>query len=357
MNLEEIIIQGGQKSYETIVLKDHRSLFTKKEVTVNNRTYHISDDIIDEISRMSGVPKSLTRVMKSHSYELWVDTVISMCDYYYTGNITLFLNGDTVQQVLFDKVRPLLNTEFLHVMSSLLLDYQDIVTIDSFNYKEDSNESDMTVYRCDSHEYLGKSYRLGVVFFNDEYKSVTCRQVVEVDGVQFYLPSKYFNLTAARYLKTSDDRGEALSQLVLRVLEMMSKDSWYSVIPEVAMNILNCEKIKLTYEEYKQSYRTLSYVAAQSELDAEELRDKLSFLDEEFSDFNRNYPLIDEKKSSYIWRCSALSDSTIMDMVRCMNSWAYSSIFYPETLKHIRYLIGDFIMLSRISTNLAKRKS
>lgn len=345
----------SNKYYYTTKLSEHREIFNN-ELYLGNDTLQVTEETLSDIIRASGIPKNLSKVLRSQESELWVTNVITMCDYYYSSDVVFLVENSLVTKVTFTRVRPLLNTEFFRIMSSLLEEYEDLVFVDEFNYSTDSYESDISIFPCKSYEYQEREYRLGVMFLNNELDTVNCRLVVKTPDISFYLPSKYYSLSASRYLKTSADRSEALSQLVLRVLESISSDSWYSIIPEIDMNIRNCGKISATYEEYRQAQRLLSNVSLESDLDdsvSEEVTERLST---SFADFEKNYPLLDEKKGFYIWRCSALSENTILDIAKTLDTLAKSKIFYPESVKKIRELVGEYIMLSRISTNLAKRK-
>lgn len=357
MDIKKIASIEDGKYYLTAKLSDHREIFDNTyEVALSRGNLEVTEDTVSEIIRMSGVPKTLSNVLKGQDFDLWVSNIITMCEYYYSGDIVLLVEGNTITHVSFNKVRPLLNVEFFKTMSSLLEDYTDLVKVEMFSYSSESYLSSITVFPTRTYEYQGIEYKLGVVFTNNELDTITCKLVVETPTMMFYLPTRYYNLSASRYLKTSEDRAEALSQLVLRVLESISQDSWFSIIPEVDMNLKNCAKIQATYEEFKQSNRLLNTICAEADVDPDSVEGLREHLNMMFQDFEQNYPLMDEKKGNYIWRCSALSNNSIYALILHLNEWSQSNLFYPENIVSIRELIGEYVMLSRISTNLAKRK-
>ena len=346
------------KFYASVNLLEHKEVLSSNSLLYEGNHYEVPMPIVETICKNSGIPATLMNILKRNNPELLISNILSGCDYYYKGNLNFLIENDRVLSVSFNKNTPLLNKKFISIMESTLEDYSDIVSISSLSYDVNSLESSITIYPTEGFVYNNTSYNLGVVFENDELDTISCKLLSKLGDIEFYLPSKYFNLSASRYMRTSKDMEEALRQLIIRVLEsIQDRDRWFSLILEVDICIRNCKKIKVTYEEYKNVIKLLNKISSDSDINEDEYEDIKNSLDSEFlNDFVSNYPAIDEKKNSYIWRCSALSELSIYDLVMFVNDWKNSKVFYPSCDKDIMRLIGDFIMLERVSMNLAVKK-
>lgn len=354
MDINNLNLESSKKSYISVMLEEHPEIFSGC-LYIDGNCYELSSEVVESICKQSGVPATMNHVLKNSNHELWVNSVTSMYNHYYKGvNLNFLCEEFRIQNVSFKKTPPLLNTEFLKSLIRQVDTYSDILEIDSFCYDENSTTSEMIIFHREDHEYRDRVYKLGVVLSNDELNAVTCNLAVRYEDKLFYLPSKYYNLSSSRYSRSASNSQESLDLLFLRVLSDISSESWFSIIPTVDMNLQMCKKIPATYEEYRRVFRVLKSSALASNI--EDTEDVLGLLEDTFSDFESNYPSLEDKKGSYIWRCSALSENSIYDLIELFHKIPKDHIFYPETLREVRVGLGELIMLNKLSTELAKRK-
>lgn len=325
-------------------------------LVLDGESYHVSDDIINSIYRQVGISAGLVNFLSKNAPDMLRDLVLRLYSNLHDCKIILLVSSEEKSVLGFSTATqiPLLNSEFSHSIDSFfeMSDGLEVVGTDDV---EDTTSSRL-VFRKDSFNINEREYKLGVLFRNDELDSMTCRLVVLTEGITFYLPTKYYNLSTARYSRSTSNSLDAAKIIYLRVLEDMMSDTWQNKLLDVAMSIDASMKIKLSYEEYSQVLRVVKSSALLSGIEDEELSDLISDIASRVDDFEMNYPQLSEKSHSYIWRCSALSDNCIFDMITAVNDILSKYYLYPQYLSDVKILLGDLLMNDRIMTYLAKRR-
>ena len=348
--------EDPNKFYISVNLSEHREVF-EGVLSHKGSTYEIAPCVVDELCKKSGIPTNMSKILKCKDKNLWIENNILLYNYYYNSAPLVYLVVDnSVEYITSKSIPPVLNTEFLRVAGSFFEDYGYLVDMDSYSYDQSRTISEFTVFKREKHNYAGRDYILGVLFTNDELSNISCTLVAEVDGIRFYLPSKYYNLSSSRYSRSTSNSIEAFQMLLLRVIEDISDENWYSIIPEVNTNIVSCQRTPATYEDYKRLSQLVNKSAINSDISEGEIKDILESLEDTLADFEKNYSDPDSMNKSYIWRCSALSEHTIYDLIVSLISTTRAHEYYPETMRDIFKSIGDMIMLDNIATELAKRK-
>lgn len=345
------------KRYLKVSLIEHSEILNGVLSIEGDQLYEISEDVIDNICKQSGISNSINKILRMKGSDTWKNTVVSLYQHYYPeGTLTFLLDDNIIDHVSFKSYQPMLNKEFLEKTSKFFADYEDVVDIEQYDYDEHNTVSDVLIFHKERYEYNNESYRFGILISNDELTSVSCTYAVEYKGIIFYLPSKFCGLSSARYLRTSSNSIEAYELLLLRIVSEMSSDKWFYLIPEISSNISNCKGILLTYEEYRKALRLLTRTAILSDMTEGDIKSITEEFEEAYQDFDHNYPSLEDKKNCYIWRCSAVGEATIYTLIESIQRVASDFQYYPESQKDIRQTIGDFIMLNKISTELAKKK-
>lgn len=345
------------KIFLDIKLSEHREFF-KGDLFINNTQYIVSEDVIDLVRKLSGVSSSMSKILRTTSESSWIDTIILMYKYYYPEERIYLLvdNNNLVLDATAKSVKPLLNSEFFQETYRFFSDYEDLINIFEFNYSASSTTSEILIFQKNSYKLESGEYKVGILLTNDELSKVTCTLAIDYEGIIFYLPKKYYNLSSTRYNKTSQDSIEAYKLLLLRILEDMSREGqWDSILGEIHNHIMSCKSLPITYEEYRRATRLLARATAVSEMDNEEYDAMTSYLEDEISDFEKNYPAMQDKKGSYIWRCSAVSDSSVYYLICALQTIYDSYAFYPEVSSDIRRTLGEFLVLGKLSTELARK--
>lgn len=355
MNLDKLRTLSSNKSYIQVKFQDHLEIFSNR-LELSDVVYEIPPSVVEELCKLVGMPRSLN-ILRDRDLDAWMKGVLSLYDYYYGEDISFLVEGITITHVSTSRITPLLNVDFLDTSASILSEYSDILTVSDYRYQEDSYTSTISIFKNGEIIKNDVKYRLGVMLSNDELDTVTCRYLVESNGFRFLLPSKYMNLSASRYLRNSVDRKEALSQMLLKLIENISSDSWTDIINDIDSKINECSTVKVTYEEYNKLVKLLKYVSVQSEIDDSLMKDMLEELSDIFSDFSKNYISLEDKSSSYIWRCSAVSENNILSLLNYVfDNWLETGFLYPESVEYLEEYLGSFIMSEKISNTLARRK-
>lgn len=350
-------VTKDNKFFLDVRLSEHRELF-RGDLIIEGTKYVVPEEVIELICKLSGISNSMNKILRETSESSWIDTIILMYKYYYSEE-RLYLLADENNYILeatAKSIKPLLNSEFFQETVKFFSDYEDLTELDSFYYDPSSTSSEILIFNKSSYNYKEGVYKVGILLTNSELGKVSCRIAVQYKNILFYLPPKYCNLSSARYNKTASDSIEAYKLLLLRIIgDMSEQDSWFSIIPEIHYKIEDCKSLPVTYEEYRRATRLLNRISVLSDMDNEEISEIIESLEDEFKDFEKNYPTMEDKKGSYIWRCSAVSDLNVYHLVESLQKVIDSHIFYPEVSSDIRSTIGDFIVLNKLSTELAKK--
>lgn len=253
---------------------------------------------------------------------------------------------------------PLLNSDFINRVQSLVAT-SDAIRLSEVYYSKEDKVASVIIRKVSpiliEEKYEGKEsnfidYDIGVLLVNDESNTTYSRLVLYVDGRHpIYLPASYYNSTASRYRRSTNNSAEALEVLVLKIIEDLREDELKNKIYELHYQYRTNKSILASYEEYNTLLRTMRKIPA--------IIDDNSFLDtltEKYENFEKKYTHVDSQKSSYIWRCTALGDTTIGNLVS-ITSQILSDLYAPPVeCFTIRELLGSYISTNRIAEEIAK---
>lgn len=326
--------------------------------TSDNIVYTIPPQVIEELNRNVGISSSFYKFLCKKNPSLWEENFKELYNHYYQGNITFLVSeGEIISYTLAERL-PLLNSQFFSVADSMLSDYTNEIEVASSSYSVETATANFCV--LSKQEFLKgeEVYRVGVLLLNSEVGTVTCQLVVlEGEDKWYYLPSKYYNLSAARYNRSTKDSEEAFKVLLLRVIsDVLSKEYLSGKVDDFFCHKQVCKHVNLTYEEFRYVLRTLRRAAVNSDMDESEQETLLDNLSDYHGDFEKNYPLLEDQEASYIWRCSAVSDYSIMMLIDKIQDILRCHVFYEESLMELKNLLGAFVINDKIATELAKRK-
>lgn len=256
---------------------------------------------------------------------------------------------------------PILNLLFNNYVISSVSDYLDVVE----NYYLDPETKSYVLLKRrtplkivprsveGTHSVEGTEefeYSIGVLVTNDELYNVSCRLVLFIDDQPVYLPASQYSVTNTRYNKTTENSYEALQVVMLRVIEDLTTENLSSKLVQMHYMLEKAKSTEVTYEEYNTVLRELSKLVITAGAAEEDIAAVSSMID----DFEQDYPYIEEKRSSYIWRCSALSDKDMYQLVTA--TLQVLRKFHFSDVQDIRNLLGTYITTNRIATELAHRR-
>lgn len=253
---------------------------------------------------------------------------------------------------------PILNYEFLARVISLSETCSDI-ELKSISYNPDSSISSVIVKRKTpisiEEKFLNKDseyteYEVGILLTNDELSGTSARLVIYINGQPLYLPSSYYTSSTARYKKSTSDSVEALEVLMLRVIDDLRDDNLVERIQNLHYRYLENQKVSATYEEYRAVLRTLRRIPEIIE-NNELLAPLVSPYD---TNFEEKYSGIEDQQSSYVWRCTALSDLTIANLLDITTTILNNLVEDSSDYTTIRELLGSYISTPRIVREIAK---
>lgn len=258
-----------------------------------------------------------------------------------------------------DDRAPILNKDFLHRVISLA-DACDEVGVAEIHYHKDDTISSIILKKKSpiviEIKYEGResefvNYNIGVVIINDELTSAYTRLVLYVDEQPLYLPATYYNTTTSRYKRSTSNSKESLELLVLKVIEDLRENYLYNKLYDFHYRYRANKDILATYEEYNLLLRTMRKIPTVIEDNS-----FLEVLLNEYENFEKTYPKLEDQKSSYIWRCTAMSNITVGELVK-MTIRLLSNIGAPPIeYAAIRELLGGYVSTNRIAEEIAKEE-
>ena len=252
---------------------------------------------------------------------------------------------------------PILNADFIKRVKSLV-DSCDAITCSEVYCMPDESTASVIIKKKDpivvEEKFENKAsnfinYSIGVLLMNDEMSSAYSRLVLYVGDQPLYLPASYYNTTTSRYKRSTATSEEALEVLVLKIIDDLRDDAMQYKLVDFHYRYRANKKIAASYEEYNSVLRTMRKIPSIIE-DNSCLEGLLS----KYENFERKYTLLEDKKSSYLWRCTALGDTTVGDLVSLTADiltelGAPAMEYYP-----IRDLLGSYISTSRIAEEIAE---
>lgn len=344
----------SNKRYEVCNLTQDSSLFDgyyKDE-------YPVKDDILRKLSKDLGFSYDLYKTMRSISPAAASSLVASMSQQSQHTEITLLLDEEQVVGYSLEAPRtPLLNSEFLKRAKSLLESSSE-VAVAEVHYHKDDTISSVLVKRTqpitlekkysDSKPPKTFQYDIGVLLVNEELSTAYSRLVVYINGHPVYLPASYYNSTITRFKRSTGSSSEAFEVLLLKVIEDLRDNELYNKIDEFHNRYRANKDILVTYEEFQSLIKNLRRIPTVIEDNS-----CLERLQQKYEDFEKKYSRIDEQKSSYIWRCTAIVNTNIDDLIRITTGVLNELCAPPIEYYAIRELLGSYISTNRIATEIA----
>lgn len=316
--------------------------------------YYIQTEILNRLAKDLGFSFELYETLNNISESAASDIVVSMCkkSKHTTVNFLIDLESDEVLGYSLDDRLPLLNDEFMKRVTSLIETSKEIKIIESHYLKEDTKSSvlikKLDPVTIDYHSSVA-SYYIGILIVNDEKETTYCRLVVFIEGNPIYLPASYYNTTINRYKRSTGNSAEALEVLILKVIDDLREDELKYKLSDFHLKYRVNKDILATYEEYNNVLRTMMKIPS-----IIEDRSFLESLSSKYEEFEKRYSNLDDQKSSYIWRCTAIGDLTIGALAHdifCILEGLGAPI---SEYFSIRELLGTYLSTDRIVAEIAK---
>lgn len=344
------------KRYVVCDLSEDTSLFSKGYY----EEYEVDVDILSKLSKSLGFSydlyTALFRVDKD-SADLMIKSMMAQNN---IDKIVLLLDEEnmTVINYSLDSERvPVLNKEFINRVKSLSETCDELELSEIYYHKDDTLSSVIMKKKSPiviEEKYEGKEskfteYQIGILLVNDEINSVYSRLVLYVEGQPLYLPASYYNATNTRFKRSTSSSEEALELLVLKIIDDLRDDNLKNKMQDFHYRYRVNMQVLASYEEYNSVLRTMRRIPT--------IIEDNSFLESllaKYESFERKYSHLEDKKSSYVWRCTAISDITVGALVSITAS-ILSELNAPAMEYFaIRDLLGSYVSTNRIAEEIAK---
>ena len=316
----------------------------------------ISDDILSRLARDLGFSFDMYSALSSIDQSAADKFVESLSRKNNHLDIYLLVDHNTKEVLGYslDSTRvPILNTEFIKRVKSLAETSSDIKVVETYCASDDTISSvllkKVEPVSLESISNYKESYNIGILVVNNELDSVYCRMVVYVEDQPIYLPASFYNVTTNRYKKSTGNSEEALEVLILKIIDDLREDELKYKVQEFHRSYKINKDILATYEEYTTVLRSMMKIP--SIIDD---RSILESVNARIEDFEKRYNKLEDQKSSYIWRCTAIGDLTIGGLIHLV-SLVLRDLNAPVIeYFSVRELIGSYLSTRRIASEIAK---
>lgn len=317
----------------------------------------VTDNLRNSICKYVGMSSSIDKGLYSTDKDLWYKVLAKLYSYYSKDNLILNISesnaGYYVNGICNSSKAPLSSKDFI---DGVIRYYEDFSEISVYDIKclegETVSEVLLSINTEIYKDFTNKSFKLGVVFRNDELSNCYCRMaIIYDDGVVYYLPSKYYNLTTSRYDRSTSDNKEALDILLLRVSEDTASGYFNDKSEEILDHLSYSSHKNLSLMEYDNFKTLIQNISVSSDLSDEEINDISNSLDS-INDFETIYgPL----KNDYLWKCTAIGSFTLHDLLKVAHCICKEHVFYPKEDILLREFLGDYLVTPRNCQLLAKK--
>lgn len=343
----------SNKRYETYNLTVDSSLFRG----YYKDKYLVTGDILRKLSKDLGFSYDLYTTLLGISPEAAHSLVNSMSKQSGHEEITLLLDEEKVLGYSLESPRtPLLNIDFLKRAFSLV-EASENVEISETHYLPEDTISTIILKKVTpvivEERYEGKEskkfeYNIGVLVVNDELSTTYSRLVLYVNDHPLYLPASYYNSTVSRYKRSTGSSSEAFEVLLLKIMEDLRDDELHNKIYDLHYRYRSNKNILATYEEFNNVLKTMRRIPTIIEDNS-----CLESLLAKYSNFERKYVKMEEQKSSYIWRCTAIGGTTIDSLINITTGILNDLLAPSSEYMRIRELLGEYLSTGRIATEIA----
>lgn len=342
------------------------------------RTYNLSDasifeGYVDDYEVPVEVLKKLAKYL-GFSYDLY----LTMCSIDKSASSALVesmskqSNHPEVILLLDDSIRtvlgyvsdmdrnPVLNSEFISTVEKLVSTCDNLY-ISEKNYIKEDTVASVIIKKRESmiieETYEGKEpnkipYDVGILLTNDELSTASSRLVVYVDHQPLYLPASVYSTSTTRYKRSTSSSLEALEVLLLKSIEDLRDNLIDYKIKDLHYRYRYNKNVVATYEEYNELVRIMRKIPTIIE-DNTYIESLLSISE----NFERKYTRLEDMHSSYLWRCTALSELTIEELIHSVCSILNNTMAPPVEYSDIRDKLGYYISTPRIVDDIAKESS
>jgi hypothetical protein len=343
------------KSYEICNLSEDTSIFEGYY-----KDYIVDTELLVRLSKNLGFSYDLYNALSkvdNYSADIMIKSMIQKNN---IKGIVLLLDKEEKKIIDYsiDSDRlPIMNKDFVSKVLSLSETCSEISLSEIYYSREDTISS--IILKKNSpivieEKYEGKEskfteYPIGILLVNDEINSVYSRLVLYVEGQPLYLPASYYNATNTRFRRSTSSSMEALEVLILKIFDDLREDSLNYKMQDFHYRYRSNMHILASYEEYNSVLRTMRKIPTIIEDNS-----FLDFLSSKYENFEKKYSHLEDKKSSYVWRCTAISDITVGALVSITSSILSDLNAPPIEYFAIRDLLGSYISTNRIAEEIAK---
>lgn len=329
-----------------------------REIAESFRGYvdnnEISDEILAKVSRDLGFSFDLYNTLSNIDSSLADQLVLAMCKKSQRTEIAYLVDRShhaALGYALDTERLPMMNEEFIKRVRSLA-ETSNEIKVDEIYLTSDDRLASVMIKKVEPLVVdLGSSqtpYHIGVLLVNNELDSAYCRLAVYEDGQPVYLPASYYNLSSNRYKKSTGSSDEAIEVLMLRIIDDLRETALLEKVQNYHLICRKNKEITVSYEEYNTLLRAMMKIP--SIIDDRSFLEKLT---DRYNDFEKKYAHLDDQKSSYIWRCTAMGELNIGTLVH-LTSAILGELGAPVMEYYrVRETLGNYLSTKRIASEIA----
>lgn len=317
--------------------------------------FTLSDAVFTSLCRFVGIPKGLNRSLFDVNRSLWEQVVKELYRHYGGGEVVLKLvDGELVGITNVDR-DPVSNERFINRVISYFDDITE-VEVDDIHFNPKHQMSSVISLLSKGHINSGEEYRVGVVIENDSLYGVNVKLAVKKlsDSTYVYGTPSIFNLSSARYNRTSDTGFDALNSMLVTLGDGLRGEFFQNqVLTRLDQALYKEENVKITYEEYYRSRQIIQRALNLSSFDEDSVKKVIEDFRDLF-DFYQNYYSVQE--ADYIWRHTAYSDCTVRTARQFISSLANNVSLVYEAQRDLRLFAGELMFGKSLFHSIAIRK-
>lgn len=314
----------------------------------------LNEDVFNTLCKFVGIPKGLNRNLLSLDRTLWEKVVKELYNKYSLGEIVIKLVDGQLAGITNYEKDPVSNERFVNRCISY---FEDVVgvDIDDIRYASKHQLASVSVLSTKDHVNGTDTYRLGVVLENDSLYGVNVRLVVKNVTKAHYvygIPSA-FNLSSARYNRTTDNGFEALNAMLVTLADALRGDVFTQLFDKLDTVIYKENNVRITYEEFHRTRQVIQRALNVSQFDEDSVNKIVDDFRTKF-DFYQNYTSVME--ADPIWRQTAFSDRTVVVAREFLSDLANNISLTYEAQRDLKWLAGELMFGKSLYQSIAIRK-